>query len=158
MAFWHFFIKLYSPKRGAWRVKRKFFLQINKDFRPFFRPHSQPAYLHYLFQFLVLYGTTSILRYNIGMANILQGCQKRFGFVSWFQLMLYPHSCCCFDFWRQLISAVCLLFQFFTLTSFSVGWQCWLDCYSISIFHRKNGTIDFVKIYFLFCFYIFFYI
>ena len=91
------------------------------------------------------------------MANILQGCQKRFVFVvSWFQLMLYPHSCCCFDFWRQLISAVCLLFQFFTLTSFSVGWQCWLDCYSISIFHRKNGTIDFVKIYFLFCFYIFF--
>ena len=65
MAFWHFFIKLNSPKRGAWRVKRKFFLQINKDFRPFFRPHSQHAYLHYFFQFLVLYGTTSILRYNI---------------------------------------------------------------------------------------------
>jgi len=72
-----------SQKRGMKSEKKNFLAKKqNKEFRPFFRPHSQHAYLHYFFQFLVLYGTTSILRYNIGMANILQGCQKRFVFVS----------------------------------------------------------------------------
>jgi len=110
MAFWHFFIKLNSPKRGAWRVKRKIFLQKkqNKEFRPFFRPHSQHAYLHYFFQFLVLYGTTSILRYNIWqifcraakkdlflLSADISWCYIHtlvvvliFG-VSWFQLFVY---------------------------------------------------------------------
>ena len=79
----------------------------NKEFRPFFRPHSQHAYLHYFFQFLVLYGTTSILRYNIWqifcraakkdlfLSADFSWCYIHtlvvvliFG-VSWFQLFVY---------------------------------------------------------------------
>lgn len=109
MLFWHFFIKLHSPKKGAWRVK-KFFLQKNpKDFRPFSTTLKTCIGIFALFfQFLViLYGTTSILRYNIWqifcraakkdlfLSADFSWCYIHtvvvvliFG-VSWFQLFVY---------------------------------------------------------------------